>query len=109
MSSRIVRRPPFAQERLRLLGDERIALKLKAACHDGTPELAHRFPHCSGEAKLALTGRYTQMRVACAILVMVKPVAGAKHDCPATAHSLGGRLVGEKEARRRLRCLFSCA
>jgi hypothetical protein len=39
MSSRTIRRPPFAQERLRLLGDGRVALELKTACHDGTREL----------------------------------------------------------------------
>jgi hypothetical protein len=39
MSSRTIRRPPFAQERLRPLGDARVALELKTACHDGTREL----------------------------------------------------------------------
>ena len=33
------RRPPFAQERLRLPGDGRVALELKRAWHDGTREL----------------------------------------------------------------------
>jgi hypothetical protein len=32
-------RPPFAQERLRLRGDGRVALELKRAWHDGTREL----------------------------------------------------------------------
>jgi hypothetical protein len=32
-------RPPFAQERLRLRSDGRIALELKAAWHDGTREV----------------------------------------------------------------------
>jgi hypothetical protein len=36
---RYVLRPPFAQERLRLRGDGRIALELKRAWHDGTREL----------------------------------------------------------------------
>ena len=36
---RYVLRPPFAQERLRLQSDGRIALKLKQAWHDGTREL----------------------------------------------------------------------
>jgi hypothetical protein len=31
--------PPFAQERLRLRGDGRVALELKTAWHDGTREL----------------------------------------------------------------------
>jgi len=39
MSSTTIRRPPFARERLRLLGDGRVALELKTACHDGTREL----------------------------------------------------------------------
>jgi hypothetical protein len=37
--SRYVLRPPFAQERLRLRGDGRVALELKTAWHDGTREL----------------------------------------------------------------------
>ena len=37
--ARYVLRPPFAQERLRLRGDGRIALELKRAWHDGTREL----------------------------------------------------------------------
>jgi hypothetical protein len=37
--SRYILRPPFAQERLRLRGDGRIALELKRAWHDGTREL----------------------------------------------------------------------
>ena len=36
---RYVLRPPFAQERLRLRDDGRIALELKRAWHDGTREL----------------------------------------------------------------------
>jgi hypothetical protein len=36
---RYVLRPPFAQERLRLRGDGRIALELKSAWHDGTRDL----------------------------------------------------------------------
>src|SRR5262249_60586668 len=36
---RYVLRPPFAQERLRLRGDGRIALELKRVWHDGTREL----------------------------------------------------------------------
>jgi hypothetical protein len=36
---RYVLRPPFAQERLRLRGDGRVAVKLKRAWHDGTTEL----------------------------------------------------------------------
>jgi hypothetical protein len=36
---RYILRPPFAQERLRLRGDGRIALELKTAWHDGTREL----------------------------------------------------------------------
>jgi hypothetical protein len=36
---RYVLRPPFAQERLRLPGDGRVALELKRAWHDGTREL----------------------------------------------------------------------
>jgi len=36
---RYVLRPPFAQERLRLRADGRIALELKRAWHDGTREL----------------------------------------------------------------------
>ena len=36
---RYVLRPPFAQERLRLRSDNRIALELKTAWHDGTREL----------------------------------------------------------------------
>ena len=32
-------RPPFAQERLRLRSDGRVALELKTAWHDGTREL----------------------------------------------------------------------
>jgi hypothetical protein len=36
---RYVLRPPFAQERLRLRSDGRIALELKTAWHDGTREL----------------------------------------------------------------------
>jgi hypothetical protein len=36
---RYVLRPPFAQERLRLRGDGRVALELKTAWHDGTREL----------------------------------------------------------------------
>jgi len=36
---RYVLRPPFAQERLRLRGDGRVALELKRAWHDGTREL----------------------------------------------------------------------
>jgi len=38
-SSRTICHPPFAQERLRLLGDGHVALELKTACHDGAPEL----------------------------------------------------------------------
>ena len=38
-TSAYVLRPPFAQERLRLRGDGRIALELKRAWHDGTREL----------------------------------------------------------------------
>jgi hypothetical protein len=34
-----VLRPPFAQERLRLRGDGRVALEMKTAWHDGTREL----------------------------------------------------------------------
>jgi hypothetical protein len=37
--ARYVLRPPFAQERLRLRRDGRIALELKTAWHDGTREL----------------------------------------------------------------------
>ncbi len=37
--ARYVLRPPFAQERLRLRSDGRIALELKQAWHDGTREL----------------------------------------------------------------------
>ena len=37
--ARYVLRPPFAQERLRLRGDGRVALELKTAWHDGTREL----------------------------------------------------------------------
>jgi hypothetical protein len=36
---RYVLRPPFAQERLRLRGDGRVALELKRAWHDGTREV----------------------------------------------------------------------
>ena len=36
---RYILRPPFAQERLRLRGDGRVALELKQAWHDGTREL----------------------------------------------------------------------
>ena len=36
---RYVLRPPFAQERLRLRSDGRVALELKRAWHDGTREL----------------------------------------------------------------------
>jgi hypothetical protein len=36
---RYVLRPPFAQERLRLRGDGRVALELKRVWHDGTREL----------------------------------------------------------------------
>jgi hypothetical protein len=36
---RYVLRPPFAQERLRLRSDGRIALELKTPWHDGTREL----------------------------------------------------------------------
>jgi len=36
---RYVLRPPFAQERLRLRSDGRVALELKMAGHDGTREL----------------------------------------------------------------------
>ena len=36
---RYVLRPPFAQDRLRLRGDGRVALELKRAWHDGTREL----------------------------------------------------------------------
>jgi len=36
---RYVLRPPFAQERLRLRGDGRVALELTRAWHDGTREL----------------------------------------------------------------------
>jgi hypothetical protein len=36
---RYILRPPFAQERLRLRSDGRIALELKQAWHDGTREL----------------------------------------------------------------------
>jgi hypothetical protein len=38
-SSKYVLRPPFAQERLRLRSDGRVALELKTAWHDGTREL----------------------------------------------------------------------
>jgi hypothetical protein len=37
---RYILRPPFAQERLRLRSDGRIALELKTAWHDGTRDLA---------------------------------------------------------------------
>jgi len=37
--ARYVLRPPFAQERLRLRGDGRVALELRTAWHDGTREL----------------------------------------------------------------------
>ncbi|HEY1338833.1 MAG TPA: transposase [Bryobacteraceae bacterium] len=37
---RYILRPPFAQGRLRLRGDGRVALELKQAWHDGTRELA---------------------------------------------------------------------
>ena len=37
--ARYVLRPPFAQERLRLRSDGRVALELKTAWHDGTREL----------------------------------------------------------------------
>jgi hypothetical protein len=37
--ARYVLRPPFAQERLRLRGDGRVALELKRAWHDGTREV----------------------------------------------------------------------
>ena len=37
--ARYILRPPFAQERLRLRSDGRIALELKTAWHDGTREL----------------------------------------------------------------------
>jgi len=37
--SRYILRPPFAQERLRLRSDGRVALELKRAWHDGTREL----------------------------------------------------------------------
>jgi Putative transposase len=36
---RYILRPPFAQERLRVRGDGRVALELKQAWHDGTREL----------------------------------------------------------------------
>jgi predicted ATPase len=36
---RYILRPPFAQERLRMRGDGRVALELKRAWHDGTREL----------------------------------------------------------------------
>ncbi|HJZ75828.1 MAG TPA: transposase, partial [Vicinamibacterales bacterium] len=36
---RYILRPPFAQERMRLRGDGRVALELKRAWHDGTREL----------------------------------------------------------------------
>ena len=36
---RYILRPPFAQERLRLRSDGRIALELKTPWHDGTREL----------------------------------------------------------------------
>ena len=36
---RYLLRPPFAQERLRLRGDGRVALELKRVWHDGTREL----------------------------------------------------------------------
>jgi hypothetical protein len=37
-------RPPFAQERLRLRGDGRVALELKRAWRDGTRELVFEPP-----------------------------------------------------------------
>jgi hypothetical protein len=37
--ARYILRPPFAQERLRLRNDGRVALELKTAWHDGTREL----------------------------------------------------------------------
>src|SRR5262249_57112014 len=36
---RYILRPPFAQGRMRLRGDGRVALELKRAWHDGTREL----------------------------------------------------------------------
>jgi hypothetical protein len=41
-----VLRPPFAQERLRLRGDGRVALEMKTAWHDGTRELVFEPLEC---------------------------------------------------------------
>jgi hypothetical protein len=58
---RYVLRPPFAQERLRLRSDGRVALELKRAWHDGTRELVFELlefleqpahlPWCVGSAR----------------------------------------------------------
>ena len=52
---RYVLRPPFAQERLRLRGDSRVALELKRAWHDGTRELV--FEPLEFLERLAATAR----------------------------------------------------
>jgi Putative transposase len=73
---RYVLRPPFAQERLRLRGDGRVALELKRAWHDGTRELVFE-PLEFVERLAAMTPRPETNLLICHGVLYVGPMDGA--------------------------------
>ena len=73
---RHILRPPFAQERLRLRGDGRVALELKRAWHDGTRELVFE-PEELLERLAAMTPRpETNLLICCADRSSGNPACG---------------------------------
>ena len=110
---RYILRPPFAQERLRLRSDGRVALELKQAWHDGTRELVFE-PLELLERLAAMTPRpETNLLICHGLLAPRAPLARARgrvRTRGARAHGLdgaagrrcGGRKGDERFARLEL-------
>jgi len=90
---RYVLRPPFAQERLRLRGDGRVALELKRVWHDGTRELVFE-PLEFLERLAAMTPRpETNLLICHGVLAPARTLARARgrvRPDRARADGLGG-------------------
>jgi hypothetical protein len=93
--SRYVLRPPFAQERLRLRHDGRVALELKTAWHDGTRELVFE-PMEFLERLAAMTPRPETNLCSSAMVCWPRAPAGAREWS-----SMDGACPGPRPRRRR--------
>jgi hypothetical protein len=92
---RYVLRPPFAQERLRLRSDGRIALELKTAWHDGTRELVFE-PLELLERLVAMTPRPETNLLICHGSALWGPAAPDRHPARSGGHPEDPRAPGDR-------------